>query len=60
MRPPVAIILIARAPLARDGVEDRLHTAVCNGEVILTAAQQAIAANWVTAEAVLGVKPRPS
>ncbi|MGH9028051.1 MAG: HNH endonuclease signature motif containing protein, partial [Acidimicrobiales bacterium] len=42
---------------AKDGVEDRLNAAVCSGEVTLTAAQNAIAANWTTAESVLGVTP---
>lgn len=42
---------------AKDGVEDRLNAAVCAGDVTLAAAQQAIAANWTTAEAVLGVSP---
>ncbi len=42
---------------AKDGVEDRLNAVVCSGEVTLTAAQQAIASNWTTAEAVLGVSP---
>lgn len=42
---------------AKDGVEDRLNAAVCSGEVTLAAAQQAIAANWTTSEAVLGVSP---
>ncbi len=42
---------------AKDGVEGRLHDAVCSGDVPLTAAQQAIATNWTTAEQVLGVAP---
>lgn len=42
---------------AKDGVEDRLHAAVCAGEVPLAAAQRAIAADWTTAEAELGVRP---
>ena len=42
---------------AKDGVEDRLNAAVCSDQVSLAAAQRAIAANWTTAEAVLGVTP---
>lgn len=42
---------------AKDGVEDRLHSAVCAGQVRLAAAQQAIAADWTTALARLGVAP---
>ncbi|MHB8438198.1 MAG: hypothetical protein ACYDD4_03440 [Acidimicrobiales bacterium] len=42
---------------AKDGVEDRLNSAVCDGQVNLVAAQRAIAANWTTAESVLGVSP---
>jgi hypothetical protein len=30
----------------KDGLEDRLHTLVCDGQVSLTVAQQAIASNW--------------
>jgi hypothetical protein len=40
---------------AKDGVEDRLNAAVCSGEVALAAAQEAIAANWTTAEATIGI-----
>jgi hypothetical protein len=36
-------------------VENALHTAVCDGRVKLTAAQNAIASNWETAEQVLGI-----
>ena len=42
---------------AKDGVEDRLHTAVCDGLVPPAAAQQAVAADWTTALARLGVTP---
>nr|WP_134007258.1 hypothetical protein [Streptomyces sp. 846.5] len=41
----------------KDAVETRLHTAVCNHQVTLSAAQQAIATDWQTAEAKLGLKP---
>lgn len=40
---------------AKDQVEYDLHTAVCDGQVPLAAAQRAIAANWTTAESVLHV-----
>jgi hypothetical protein len=42
---------------AKDGVESRLHDAVCSGEVGLVAAQEAIATNWSTAMTRLGVSP---
>ena len=43
---------------AKDGVEDRLHDAVCRTrQVSLAAAQHAIAADWTTAETRLGVAP---
>ncbi len=42
---------------AKDGVESRLNRAVCQGEVPLAAAQTAIAADWYTAESVLGIQP---
>jgi len=42
---------------AKDGVESRLNRAVCAGEVTLTAAQNAIADDWYTAETVLAVTP---
>jgi hypothetical protein len=41
----------------KDGVENRLNHVVCSGQVTLAAAQHAIATNWTTAEAVLGVGP---
>ncbi|GAA1265334.1 hypothetical protein GCM10009665_63210 [Kitasatospora nipponensis] len=40
----------------KDSVETRLHTAICKGQTTLAAAQQAIAADWTTAESVLGLK----
>jgi hypothetical protein len=40
---------------AKDGVEDALHTAVCEGRVGLAAAQEAIASDWTTALARLGL-----
>ena len=42
---------------AKDGVEDRLHSAVCARQVSLAAAQTAIASNWTSAESVLGLTP---
>ena len=42
---------------AKDGVESRLHDAVCSGEVGLVAAQGAIATSWFTALTRLGVSP---
>jgi len=42
-------------PNPKDYVEDALHKAVCAGRIKLAAAQQAIAANWMTAEKVLGL-----
>ncbi|NNN21693.1 MAG: hypothetical protein HKL80_06800 [Acidimicrobiales bacterium] len=42
---------------AKDGVEDRLHSAVCSDEVTLSAAQNAIATNWTIAESILGITP---
>ncbi|MBV9659590.1 MAG: hypothetical protein JO337_00370 [Acidimicrobiales bacterium] len=50
----------SRAPFginAKDGVEGRLHDAVCAGQVTLAAAQAAIASDWPTAEARLGLSP---
>ncbi|MFE4975926.1 hypothetical protein ACFRAR_27955 [Kitasatospora sp. NPDC056651] len=40
----------------KDSVETHLHTAICKGQVTLTAAQQAIATDWTTAEAKLGIR----
>lgn len=42
---------------AKDGVENRLHDAVCSGQVGLVAAQRAVAVDWTTAESVLEVRP---
>ncbi|MGH9109096.1 MAG: hypothetical protein ACRDY3_06475 [Acidimicrobiales bacterium] len=42
---------------AKDGVEDRLRSAVCSGQSTLAAAQQAIATDWTTAESVLHLAP---
>lgn len=40
----------------KDTVEAKLHTAVCSGKVRLAAAQDAIAGDWTTALASLGLK----
>lgn len=40
---------------AKDGVELRLHDAVCKGETPLAAAQEAIATDWLTALSRLGL-----
>ena len=42
-------------PNPKDRTELALHDAVCAGKVTLAAAQAAIAANWMTAEAWLGL-----
>lgn len=42
-------------PNPKDRVENALHKAVCEHRVTLTAAQQAIAEDWTTAEARLGL-----
>ncbi|MFD7907729.1 hypothetical protein ACFV4F_31050 [Kitasatospora sp. NPDC059722] len=39
----------------KDTVETHLHTALCKGQATLAAVQQAIAADWTTAEAKLGI-----
>jgi hypothetical protein len=46
---------VGKVPNPKDTVENDLHKAVCSGKVQLAAAQQAIAANWTTAERVLGL-----
>jgi hypothetical protein len=43
-------------PNPKDKVENALHRAVCEGRVSLAAAQRAIASDWLTAEASLGLK----
>lgn len=40
---------------SKDGVENRLHDAVCAGRVPLSAARAAIAADWTSAGRVLGI-----
>ncbi|GLY86042.1 hypothetical protein [Actinoallomurus iriomotensis] len=39
----------------KDAVENHLHTAICARKVTLSAAQQAIATDWTTAESSLGL-----
>jgi hypothetical protein len=46
---------VGKVPNPKDTVENDLHKAVCSGKVQLAAAQQAIAADWTTAEHVLGL-----
>ncbi len=43
------------APNPKDKVENALNAAVCKGRVSLTAAQNAIASDWLTAEKKLGL-----
>lgn len=47
---------VGSLPNPKDTVENDLHKAVCSGRVKLADAQQAIAADWVTAEHRLGLK----
>ncbi len=42
----------------KDRVESVLHSAVCKGQVTLAAAQQAIADDWTTASAKLGLQTK--
>lgn len=44
-----------RVPNSKDRAESTLRIAVCSGKVTLAAAQDAIAADWLTAEHVLGL-----
>ena len=44
-------------PNPKDKIENTLHRAVCDGQVTLTAAQDAIASDWTTAEKKLGIAP---
>ncbi len=46
---------VGSLPNPKDKVENALRRAVCEGKVPLRAAQQAIAADWMTAEAKLGL-----
>jgi hypothetical protein len=46
---------VGTVPNPKDKVENALRRAVCDGRVTLAAAQRAIAANWMTAEAKLGL-----
>ncbi|WP_051450173.1 HNH endonuclease signature motif containing protein [Actinospica robiniae] len=46
---------IGKLPNPKDKVENDLREEVCSGKVSLAAAQKAIAADWMTAEAQLGV-----
>lgn len=54
---------IGKLPNPKDGVENALHKAVCSRQVSLAHAREVIAANWVTAESVLGISsstPEPT
>lgn len=42
-----------QSPNPKDKVEDKLHQAVCDGRVPLSAAQQALATDWTTALEIL-------
>jgi hypothetical protein len=46
---------VGTIPNPKDKVENALRRAVCDGRVTLAAAQRAIAANWMTAQAKLGL-----
>jgi hypothetical protein len=46
---------VGSLPNPKDKVENALHRAVCDGQVPLRAAQRAIAGDWLTAEARLGL-----
>ncbi|HET9172767.1 MAG TPA: hypothetical protein VFN97_25295 [Actinospica sp.] len=46
---------VGSIPNPKDKVENDLHRAVCAKKVTLAAAQQAIASDWLTAEATLGL-----
>jgi hypothetical protein len=57
IEPPSAGHVAGKGPNnPKDSVETHLHTAICKGQVTLVAAQQAIAGDWTTAEAKLGIK----
>jgi hypothetical protein len=45
----------AKNAYSKDSVENALKKAVCNGQVDLIAAQNAIATDWITAESVVGI-----
>ena len=51
---------IGPLPNPKDPVENALNHAVCSGRVSLRAAQRAIAADWLTAESVLGIGSSPA
>ena len=46
---------VGKIPNPKDKVENALHRAVCDGQVSLRSAQRAIASDWETAEARLGL-----
>ncbi len=47
---------VGKIPNPKDSVENALNHAVCDGRVSLAAAQKAIAADWLTAEARLRIR----
>ena len=47
------------SPNPKDAVEDAANAAVCSGQMTLTAAQQAIARNWIAFGQQLGVTTAP-
>jgi hypothetical protein len=47
-------------PNPKDSVENALHAAVCDGRMSLAGAQRAIAQDWQTAEARLGLASAPA
>jgi hypothetical protein len=51
---------IGPLPNPKDSVENALNHAVCSDRVSLRAAQRAIAADWLTAESVLGIGSSPA
>lgn len=51
---------VGKIPNPKDRVENALNRAVCDKQVSLAAAQRAIAADWLTAEARLGLGPAPT
>ena len=46
------------SPNPKDAVEDAARRAVCDGSMSLTAAQQAMATDWIALGAQLGVARR--
>lgn len=53
--PETNIATAASVNNPKDAIENALNAAVCNGRISLAAAQQAIAGDWTTAKARLGL-----